>query len=247
MNLKGKVALITGASRGIGRATALRFAQEGAKVIVNYNQSEKYAREVIDLIRKNKGEAIAIRCDVSQEKEVKKMVEESIKKFGRIDILVNNAAIVYDIPFFKKTVEQWKRTFEVNLLGQALCIKHVAPHMLKQKSGNIINISSTNGIFSMQAESIDYDTTKAGTIMLTNALAAEFAPYIRVNTIAPGWVDTDINKTVPKAVLREEKQKIFVRRIGKPEEIAAVAAFLASDDASYVNKSTVIVDGGYKF
>ncbi|MDO8537538.1 MAG: SDR family NAD(P)-dependent oxidoreductase, partial [archaeon] len=146
MKLKNKIAIVTGSSRGIGRATALLFAKEGAKVVVNYFNSEKEANSVVNEIKKLGSEAIAIKCDVSKEQEVKKMIEETIKKFGRIDILVNNAGIVFDVPFLEKTVEQFKRTFEVNLIGTFLCCKYVIPEMKKQKSGRIVNLASTNGI-----------------------------------------------------------------------------------------------------
>ncbi len=246
MKLKNKIALITGSSRGIGKATALLFAKEGAKVAVNYFSSEKEAFSVVDEIKKIGSEAIAIKCNVSQENEVKEMIQKTIDAFGKIDILVNNAGIVYDLPLFKKTLEQWKRTLDVNLIGVFLCSKYASEHMLKVGSGVIINISSTNGINTNNPESADYDTSKAGVISLTKNLAEELAPKIRVNCIAPGWVDTDINKDLPKDFVKEQKEKTFVKRFAKPEEIAAVALFLASNDASFVNGSIVVADGGYK-
>ena len=246
MKLKDKVALITGSSRGIGRATALRFAKEGAKIIVNYLNSEAKANELVEEIKKIGSEAVAIKCDVSQEKEVKEMFNKSLKKFGKIDILVNNAGIVYDIPLFEKTLEQWKRTLDVNLIGVFLCSKYASEHMSKRGSGIIVNVSSTNGIDSNGPDSADYDASKAGVISLTKNLAEELAPKIRVNCIAPGWIETDMNKNLPKEYVKEEKERTFMRRFGKPEEIAAVALFLASDDASFITGSTIIVDGGYK-
>ncbi len=245
MKLKDKVALITGSSRGIGKAIALKFAREGAKIIVNYLDSETKANELVDEIKKIGSNAIAIKCDVSQEKDVKDMVDKSVKRFGKIDILVNNAGIVYDVPLFKKTLEQWRRTLNINLIGVFLCSKYVSEHMLKQDSGVIVNISSTNGINTGCPESADYDASKSGVISLTKNLASELAPKIRVNSIAPGWIDTDMNKNLPKDFIKQEKEKIFVRRFGRPEEIAMVALFLASDDASFINGSTIRVDGGY--
>jgi len=176
MRLKDKVALITGSSRGIGKATALLFAKEGAKIVVNYNKSEKGANKVVEEIQKIGSEAIAIKCDVSEEKQVKSMVEKTIKKFGKIDILVNNAGIVFDVPLKEKTVEQWKETLAVNLIGVFLCSKYASEHMLKQGGGKIVNISSTNGIDSFNPESVDYDASKAGVIILTRGLAKELAP-----------------------------------------------------------------------
>ncbi|MCH7568371.1 MAG: glucose 1-dehydrogenase [Nanoarchaeota archaeon] len=246
MKLKNKVALITGSSRGIGRAIALLFAREGAKVIVNCSKSENQAKEVVEKIKKIGSEAIAIKCDVSNEKEVKKMINKAIKKFGKIDILVNNAGIVYDIPLFKKTLEQWDRTLDVNLKGVFLCSKYASENMKKNDSGVIINISSSNGLNTTSPESADYDASKAAVINLTKNLAEELAPNIRVNAIAPGWVDTKMNKDLPKDFIEEEKKKTFMKRFAKPEEIANVALFLASDEASFMTGSNVLVDGGYK-
>jgi 3-oxoacyl-[acyl-carrier protein] reductase len=241
MKLSGKVALITGASRGIGRATAILFAKEGAKVIVNYAKSQKEANAVVKEIQKLGSEAIAIRCDVSQEKEVKAMIAQAVKKFRRVDILVNNAGIVVDLPLAKRTVEHWKRTLEVNLIGTFLCAKHVAPHM---KKGKIVNIASTNGIDSFSPEAMDYDASKAGIIILTRDLAKTLAP-IQVNAVAPGWVDTDMNSKLPKSFIKEELRKIYLGRMAQPEEIAKAILFLASDDASFITGSTLKVDGGY--
>ena len=243
--LNSKVAIVTGSSRGIGRATALLFAKEGAEVVVNYSKSEKEANSVVNEIKKLGSDAIAIKCDVSKEEEVKQMIEKAIKKFGKIDILVNNAGIVFDVPFEKRTVEQWKRTLEVNLIGVFLCSKYVAPYMKKQKSGTIVNVSSTNAIDSFNPESMDYDASKAGVAILTKSLAKELAPTIYVNAVAPGWVDTEMNKDIPKDVIEEETKKIYMKRFAKPEEIAKVILFLASDDASYITGSILKVDGGY--
>jgi len=240
MKLKDKVALITGSSRGIGKATALLFAKEGAKIIVNYNKSEEKANDVVEDIKKTGSDAIAIKCDVSNEKEVKKMVGEAIKKFGKV-----NAGIVYDIPLFEKTVDQWKKTLETNLIGVFLCSKYVSRHMSEQGSGSIVNISSTNGINSYSPESADYDASKAGVNILTKTMAEELAPNIRVNCIAPGWIDTEINKDLPEDFVKEETEKIALGKFGKPEDIANMALVLVSEDSSYVTGSVVVVDGGY--
>ena len=248
MKLKNKVALITGSSRGIGKATALLFAREGAKVVVDYHIShfepdaDKNANEVVKEINKIGSDAIAIPCDVSKEEQVKKLVKEAIETYDKIDILVNNAGIVYDTPFLKKTVEQWNETLHVNLIGTFLCSKYVAEHM---KKGKIINISSTNGINSFNPESMDYDASKAGIIILTRNLAKELAPNILVNSIAPGWVNTEMNKDLPEELVREETDKIYLKKFAEPEEIAKAALFLASDDANYITGITLIVDGGY--
>lgn len=246
MMLKNKIAIITGSSRGIGKATALLFAKEGAKIVVNYLSSEeKNAFSIVDEIKKIGSEAIAIKCDVSKEDEVKKMINQTITKFGKIDILVNNAGIVFDVPFFERTVKQWKRTMDVNLLGTFLCSKYASEQMLKNDNGKIINISSTNGIDSFSPEAMDYDASKAGIIILTRDLAKELAPKIQVNSIAPGWVDTEMNKDLPQDFVEEETEKIYLKRFAKPEEIAKSILFLASDDANYITGSILKVDGGY--
>ena len=246
MKLQGKVALVTGSSRGIGKATAIRLAKEGAKVVVNYINDEKASAQVVNEIKKLGGEAIAVKADVSNEEQVKNMIKTAIDKFGRIDILVNNAGIVYDLPFMEKTLEQVKRTFEVNFNGVFLCSKYAAKQMKKTGSGVIINISSTSGIDVLNPESADYDASKSAVISLTKNLAEELAPHIRVNCIAPGWVSTDINKNLPKEYLKEEAERILLGRFGKPEEIASAVAFLASDDASFITRTVLVVDGGYQ-
>lgn len=246
MKLKNKIAIITGASKGIGKSTALLFAKEGAKIVVNYFSSEKEdALSIIKEIEEIGSEAIAIKCDVSKENEVKEMIKKTIDKFGKIDILVNNAGIVFDVPFFERTVEQWKKTMDVNLLGTFLCSKYASKQILKQDNGKIINISSTNGINSFSPEAMDYDASKAGIIILTRDLAKELAPKIQVNSIAPGWVDTEMNKDLPQDFIEEKTEKIYLKRFAKPEEIAKAILFLASDDASYITGSILKVDGGY--
>jgi len=245
MKLKNKIALITGASKGIGKATALLFAKEGAKVAVNYFSSEKEAKSVVEEIKKIGSEAIAIKCDVSQEDQVKSMMNQVLNKFGKIDILVNNAGIVFDVPFAERTVEQWKKTLDVNLLGTFLCSKYVSEPMKKSNNGKIINISSTNAIDCFSPEAMDYDASKAGIIILTRNLAKELAPKIQVNAIAPGWVDTEMNKDLPQDFIDEEIEQIYLKRFAKPVEISKAILFLASDDASYITGSVLKVDGGH--
>jgi 3-oxoacyl-[acyl-carrier protein] reductase len=253
MKFEGKVALVTGSSRGIGKSIALELAREGAKLVLDYHvldyepDAESNVNKVLSEIKKIGSEGITLECDVSDEEQVKKMVEEAIKKFGKIDILVNNAGIVYDVPLFEKTVEQWNKTIGTNLISVFLCSKYVSPYMKKNNSGAIINISSSNGLNVTSPQSADYDASKTGVINFTKSLAEELAPYnVRVNAIAPGWIDTDMNKDLPEDFIEEEKNKTFMKRFGKPEEIAKVAAFLASDDASFMTGSNVLVDGGYK-
>lgn len=246
MKLQGKIALVTGSSRGIGRATAIRLAKEGCDLAVNYIKDEKSAQSVVKEITKLGRKAIAIKADVGNEDQVKHMIKEVIRIFGKIDILVNNAGIVWDISLWKKTAEQIQRTIDVNFKGVFFCTKYAALEMKKIKSGTIINISSTNAIDTLSPDSIDYDATKAAVVSMTKNFAQELAPYnIRVNCIAPGWIDTDINSKLPKEYLKEEAEHILVGRLGKPEEIASAVAFLASDDASFITRTVLVVDGGY--
>ena len=251
MRLKNKIALITGASRGIGKATALLFAKEGANIILDYFVSDyepnalENVNEVLRELKKIGVEAIKVEADVSNELDVKKMINAAIKRFGRIDILINNAGIVYDVPLFKRRIEQWRRTLDVNLLGSFFCSKYASEQMLKKTGGKIINISSTNAINSFSPDAIDYDASKAGVITLTKDFAKELAPKIQVNAIAPGWVDTDMNKDLPKEFVEDETRKIYLKRFALPEEIAKAILFFASDEASYITGSVLVVDGGH--
>lgn len=245
MKFKNKVVLVTGASSGIGKATAILFAKEGAKVVVNYFSSEARAKKVVDEIKGIGSQAIAIKCDVSQENEVEAMTNKAIEVFGKIDILVNNAGIVYDTPIFKRKSEQWKRTMDVNLFGTFICSKYISAQMLKNNSGKIINISSTSAIYNFYPEIIDYDASKAGVLALTKDFAKALAPHIQVNAIAPGWVDTEINKNLSKSFVKKEAKQIYLKRFARPEEIAKVILFLASDDSSFITGSVLTVDGGH--
>lgn len=241
-----KVVLITGSSKGIGKATAVEFAKIGGyKVVINYLTDKVNAEELSNYLKEEyKIETLVIKADVSNEEQVKNMIQEIIDKFGRIDVLVNNAGIAIDKEFEDRTVEDWKRTLEVNTIGTFLVSKYVSENMMKNKSGKIINISSTNGINTFFPSSIDYDASKAAIINLTKNLAIQFAPYINVNSVAPGWVNTEMNKELPEDLIREETEKIYKKRFAEPEEIAKVICFLASDDAEYINGTVIKVDGG---
>lgn len=245
MEFLDKVVLVTGSSRGIGRSIAVSFAKEGAKVIINYKSNTKEAETITEIISSSyKNDCISIKADVSKENEVKEMVDLIIKKYGRIDILVNNAGIAIDNEFEDKKVSDFQDTFNTNLIGVFLTSKYVASYMKKQKYGKIINISSTNGIDTVYPYSIDYDASKAGLINLTKNLAIEFSPYINVNAVAPGWVDTEMNSDLSREYLKEEKEKILLKRFAEPEEIAWVVLFLASDKARYIDGETIRIDGG---
>lgn len=246
MNFKGKVVLVTGSSRGIGRSIAVKFAKEGASVIINYKNNTNEANAITEIISSYENDCMCIRADVSKEKEVKRMVDTIIKNFGRIDILVNNAGIAIDNDFQNRQVKDWQETLNTNLIGVFLTSKYAGKYMLENKYGKIINISSTNGIDTIYPYSIDYDASKAGLINMTKNLAIEFAPYINVNAVAPGWVDTGMNDDLSKSYLKSEMEKTLLKRFAEPEEIANVVLFLASDAARYIDGQTIRVDGGLK-
>lgn len=241
-----KVVLITGSSKGIGKATAIEFAKIGGyKVVINYLTDKENAEKLSNYLKeKYKIETLVIKTDISNEEQVKNMIQEVINKFGRIDVLVNNAGIEIDKEFEDRTVEDWKRTLEVNTIGTFLVSKYASENMLKNKSGKIINVSSTNGINTFFPSSIDYDASKAAIINLTYNLAIQFSPYINVNAVAPGWVNIEMNKELPKELIKEETEKIYKKRFADPEEIAKVICFLASEDAEYINSTVIKVDGG---
>ncbi len=241
-----KVVLITGSSKGIGKATAVEFSKLGGyKVVINYLTDKENAEKIANYIEQEyKTETLVVKADVSDEEQVKNMVRETITRFGRIDVLVNNAGIAIDKEFEDRTVEDWKKTLEVNTIGTFLVSKYASENMMKNKSGKIINISSTNGINTFFPSSIDYDASKAAIINLTYNLAIQFAPYINVNVVAPGWVNTEINKELPKELIEQETEKIYKKRFAEPEEIAKVICFLASEDAEYINGTVIKVDGG---
>lgn len=240
-----KVVLITGSSKGIGKATAIEFAKKGYNVVINYLTDENSAKELSEYLQKEyKIETLVIRADVSNEEQVQNMVNQAMEKFGKIDVLVNNAGIAIDKEFEDRTVEDWKRTLEVNTIGTFLVSKYVSENMLKNKRGKIINVSSTNGINTFYPTSIDYDASKAAIINLTNNLSIQFAPYINVNAVAPGWVNTPMNQELPQEFIEEETAKIYKKRFAEPEEISKVILFLASDDAEYINGTVIKVDGG---
>lgn len=240
-----KVVLITGASKGIGKSTAIEFAKQSYNIIINYNTNKEKAENLKkELETKYNIKCLAIKADISNEEEVNNMVEETINTFEKIDVLVNNAGIAIDTIFEDKTKEIFQKTINTNLIGTFLVSKIVSKYMKERKSGAIINISSTNGIDTYYPYSIDYDASKAGVISLTKNLAVELAPYIRVNSVAPGWVNTEMNKELDKDFIKKETDKILLNRFAEPEEIAKVILFLASDNASYINGEIIKVDGG---
>lgn len=247
MESNRNVVLVTGGARGIGRSTIIEFAKNGYDVVINYCHSEVEANELKEFVEKQYNvRALVVKASVSNESEVEKMVTEVIQKFGHIDCLVNNAGISIDTIFDDKTYDNFMETLKVNLIGTFMVSKYVGKYMLAYGSGNIINVSSTNGIDTVYPESLDYDASKAGVISLTKNLALQYAPNIRVNAVAPGWVTTDMNKELDYDFIKSEEEKIMLGRFADPSEIAKVILFLASSDASYINGSVIRADGGCK-
>ena len=247
MPLKGKVAVITGSSKGIGRAIALRLAKDGASVVVN-GRNEADIEAVVKEIKKAKGTAIGIRADVSVAADVQKLVAETVRAFKRLDIFVNNAGILDMKACSQMTEEDWDRTLGVNLKGYFLCARAASAQMIKQKQGGkIVNTASIAGIRAYPG-CASYNASKAGIISLTQSMAVELAKAkINVNAVAPGAIETAMTKAVveDKHVYQQMLAGIPLGRIGKPEDIANAVAFLVSDDADYITGTTLIVDGGW--
>lgn len=244
MNLEGKVALVTGASRGIGREIALELAREGCNVAVNYSGSEAKANEVVDEIKGLGREAIAVQCNVSDSDAVQAMVKETIGQFGSVDILVNNAGITKDNLLMRMKEAEWDDVININLKGVFLCTKAVTRQMMKQRSGRIINISSIVGVSGNPGQA-NYVAAKSGVIGLTKTTAKELAPRgITVNAIAPGFISTDMTDQLPEDVRNEMLKQIPLSRFGDPQDIAKVVTFVASESASYMTGQTLHIDGG---
>ncbi|RHO90024.1 3-oxoacyl-[acyl-carrier-protein] reductase [Ruminococcus sp. AF41-9] len=242
--LENKVALVTGAGRGIGRAIAIALAEEGAEVIVNYNGSEERAKEVKQTIEENGGKASIYKCNVSDFEACETMIREIVKEHGHLDILVNNAGITKDGLIMKMKEEDFDRVLNVNLKGTFNTIRHSARQMLKQRSGKIINISSVSGILGNVGQA-NYAASKAGVIGLTKTMARELGSRgITVNAIAPGFVDTEMTEVLSEEIRENACKQIILGRFGKPEDIANVAVFLASDKADYITGQVISVDGG---
>ena len=245
MRLGDRVAIVTGSSRGIGKAIAKLFAHEGARVVVNYSKSEKEALAVVDEIKREGGKAIHLQADVSKSDDVRRMVEKTVQEYNGVDILVNNAGVHFAKDFFDITEDEWNRTIDVNLKGAYLCSKEVAPIMIKQKRGRIINISSNSGEYHQSAmRFVEYVVSKAGMNGLTRALALKLGPYIRVNAILPGYISTEM---VAHFTPEDEKMlmnETAVKRFGNVEDVAYAALFLASDESDFITGELMFVTGG---
>lgn len=255
--MNNKVVLVTGSSRGNGKATIIEFARHGYDVIIDYIDSEKEANPAFrsfnnaddaaklkKYVENNYGvKALVVKADVSNEQEVQSMVQTAIKEYGHIDVLVNNAGVVFDRSFADIEVDEFKRTLEVNVIGSFIVTKEVSKYM--KKGSTIVNVSSTNGTKTISPESLDYNISKIGLQSLTRDLAYQFKPNIRVNAVAIGWADTDMNKDLPKEYIEEENSKIFLERFADPSEIAKTIYFLATEESSYINGEIINIDGGY--
>ena len=242
--LKGKIALVTGASRGIGRQIALSMAREGALVIVNYNGSAARAEETVKEITKSGGQAEAVQCNVADYAAVEELMKYVIGKYKRLDILVNNAGITKDNLLMKMGEEDFDAVIGINLKGAFNCTKHVSRQMLKQKGGRIINISSVSGVMG-NAGQANYCASKAGVIGLTKSVARELGSRgITVNAIAPGFVETDMTRAIKPEILEKALESVPLRRMAQPAEIGAAAAFLAGEGAAYITGQVLCVDGG---
>ena len=242
--LTGKVAVVTGASRGIGREIAKTLAAEGAAVVVNYNGSEQRAAEVVKEIQEAGGKAEAIQCDVSDFEKAGELMDHVIKTFGRVDILVNNAGITRDGLLMRMSEEDFDKVVTTNLKGAFNCMRHVARQMIKQKGGRIINISSVSGVLG-NAGQVNYAASKAGIIGMTKSAARELASRnITVNAIAPGFINTEMTQVRSDAVKEGAVAQIPMKTFGETKDIADAAAFLASDKARYITGQVLCVDGG---
>ena len=231
-----KIVLITGGTSGLGYATVKKL--ENCKIILTYNnnalKAESMKSENIDVFK----------CDMTNENDIKKLYNYVVEKYGYIDVLINNAAIAIDTLYEDKTKENFIKTLDTNLIGPFLLSRYFGDLMYQRKSGKIINISSTNGIDTNYPMSLDYDASKAGLISLTRNLALQYAPYVLVNAVAPGWINTEMNKNLDNDFIDNETKKILLNRFAEPEEIANVIKFLVSDDASYINNTVIRIDGG---
>jgi len=244
MSLGGKVALVTGASRGIGRATAIALANEGADMVVHYHTNLKGAEEVRERINQLGRRALVVQADVRKTKGVRRMVQDTLKNFGHLDILVNNAGITQPERVFETTKFKWDNMIETNLTSVFICCKAVLRHMVERRSGHIINITSVCGKSGGLGAGVHYSAAKAGVIGLTKALANNLASYgIKVNAIAPAMIDTRMIRWRSAELMEETIKQIPLGRLGKPEEVAGVVVFLASS-ANYITGATIDINGG---
>ena len=242
--MEKKVALVTGAGRGIGRQIALTLAKEGMFVVVNFNGSRERAQEVVDTIKADGGDGVIYQCNVSDFAQTENMVKDLVKTYGHVDVLVNNAGITRDGLIMKMSEEDFDAVIETNLKGCFNTIRHLSRQMLKQRSGKIINIASVSGVLGNVGQA-NYAASKAGIIGLTKTMARELASRgITVNAIAPGFIHTEMTEVLSDAVKQSAVAQIPLGKFGETEDIAEMAAFLASDKAKYITGQVIHVDGG---
>lgn len=239
-----KVALVTGSSRGIGKACAIRLAEKGFNIVINYNSSKEAADKVKEEITDLGGRAIAVQADTSDLKQVRDMFRTAFKEFGRLDVLVNNAGVVNDAYLLMLSAESLQKSLDVNIRGYFNCAQQAALKMMKNKSGRIINISSVSSVHSLAGQSV-YSATKGAVNSMTSTLAKELAPYgIQVNAVAPGFVETEMIGSIPEEKLNEYLNAIPMKRLADPKEIAEAVSLLADGSLSYMTGQVLILDGG---
>ncbi len=244
--MKRKTVLVTGSSIGLGSAIIEKYASNNYNVVITYNNNKDEALKLNEKIKKYNIDSLVVKCDISNENDIENMKNAIIDKFGKLDILINNAGISNDSLVSDKTKENFMRILEVNLVGTFLVSRVFGDLMYKNKKGTIINIGSTNGIDTYYEYSLDYDSSKAGVINLTHNLANYYSPYVNVNCVCPGWINTPMNKDMDTEFRKNEENKILLNRFAEPSEIASLVYFLGTEEASYINDSIIRIDGGKK-
>lgn len=245
--MKRKTVLVTGSSIGLGASIIKKFASNNYNVVITYNNHKDNAINLEkELKDKYNIETLVIKCDISNEKDIDNLKEKVLDKFNTLDVLINNASISIDSLVSDKTKDNFIKILEVNLVGTFLVSRTFGDIMYQNKEGVIINIGSTNGIDTYYEYSLDYDSSKAGVINLTHNLSNYYSPYVRVNCVCPGWIDTPMNEDMDSEFRKKEEEKILLKRFAKPDEIASLIYFLSTNEASYINDSIIRIDGGKK-
>ena len=244
--MKRKTVLVTGSSIGLGSAIIEKYASNNYNVVITYNNNKDEALKLNEKIKKYNVDSLVVKCDISNENDIENMKNAIINKFEKLDILINNASISNDTLVSDKTKENFMRILEVNLVGTFLVSRVFGDLMYKNKKGTIINIGSTNGIDTYYEYSLDYDSSKAGVINLTHNLANYYSPYINVNCVCQGWINTPMNKDMDSDFRKNEENKILLNRFAESNEIASLVYFLGTEEASYINDSIIRIDGGKK-